>query len=88
MIIKKAVLKILVNSCIGDEVTINLPIALGEALIKGIVNSNLEKIDSDVEILKSINFDQIFELVKSGAIGEIVNVKSSAGDTVVIKIEY
>ncbi len=85
---KKAVLKILVNSCIGDEVTINLPIALGEALIKGIVNSNLEKIDSDVEILKSINFDQIFELVKSGAIGEIVNVKSSAGDTVVIKIEY
>lgn len=85
---KKAILKILVNSEDGDEVTINLPVAIGEALIKGIVKSNLKNVDNDAELLNAINFDQIFDLIKSGAIGEIVNVKSSDGDVVIIRIEY
>lgn len=84
----KAILKILVNSADGDEVTINLPIALGETIIKAIIKSNVgDKNDKD-DLLKQIDFEQIIELVKKGIIGEIVNVKSADGDIVIIRIEY
>ena len=84
----KAVLKILVKSADGDEVTINLPIALGETIIKAIIKSNVgDKSDKD-DLLKQIDFEQIIELVKKGIIGEIVNVKSADGDIVIIRIEY
>ena len=84
----KAVLKILVNSTDGDEVTVNLPIALGETIIKAIIKSNVgDKSDKD-DLLKQIDFEQIIELVKKGIIGEIVNVKSADGDIVIIRIEY
>lgn len=84
----KAILKILVNSADGDEVTINLPIALGETIIKAIIKSNVgDKNDKD-DILKQIDFEQIIDLVKKGIIGEIVNVKSADGDIVIIRIEY
>ena len=84
----KAVLKILVNSADGDEVTINLPIALGETIIKAIIKSNIgDKNDKD-DLLKQIDFEQIIDLVKKGIIGEIVNVKSADGDIVIIRIEY
>ena len=84
----KAILKILVNSADGDEVTINLPIALGETIIKAIIKSNIgDKNDKD-DLLKQIDFEQIIELVKKGIIGEIVNVKSADGDIVIIRIEY
>ena len=84
----KAILKILVNSADGDEVTINLPIALGETIIKAIIKSNIgDKNDKD-DLLKQIDFEQIIDLVKKGIIGEIVNVKSADGDIVIIRIEY
>ncbi len=83
----KAILKILVNSQEGDEVTINFPVILGEALAKMIIASNLGNKDSS-DILKSIDFEQIFDLVKKGIIGEIINIKDANGDTVIIRVEY
>ena len=83
----KAILKILVNSQEGDEVTINFPVILGEALAKMIIASNIGNKDSS-DILKSIDFEQIFDLVKKGVIGEIINIKDANGDTVIIRVEY
>ena len=83
----KAILKILVNSQEGDEVTINFPVSLGEALAKMIIASNIGNKDSS-DILKSIDFEQIFDLVKKGIIGEIINIKDANGDTVIIRVEY
>ena len=83
----KAILKILVNSQEGDEVTINFPVILGEALAKMIIASNIGNKDSS-DILKSIDFEQIFDLVKKGIIGEIINIKDANGDTVIIRVEY
>ena len=40
------------------------------------------------DVLKSIDFEKIFELVKKGVIGEIINVKSAEGETVIIRVEY
>ena len=39
--LRDGTLKILINSADGDEVTINLPIALGETIIKAIIKSNV-----------------------------------------------
>ena len=83
----KAILKILVNSQEGDEVTINFPVILGEALAKMMIASNIGNKDSS-DILKSIDFEQIFDLVKKGIIGEIINIKDANGDTVIIRVEY
>ena len=83
----KAILKILVNSQEGDEVTINFPVILGEALAKMMIASNIGNKDSS-DILKSIDFEQIFDLVKKGIIGEIINIKDANGDTVIIRAEY
>ena len=77
----------MVNSQEGDDVTINFPVILGEALVKMIIASNIGNKDSS-DILKSIDFEQIFDLVKKGIIGEIINIKDANGDTVIIRVEY
>lgn len=84
----KALLKILVNSAEGDEVTVNFPVALGVTLAKALTATNISGDNDAKELLKTIDFDQVFELVKKGIIGEIVNVKSAEGDTVIIRVEY
>lgn len=84
----KALLKILVNSSEGDEVTVNFPVALGVTLAKALTASNISGDKDAKDLLNSIDFDQVFELVKKGIIGEIVNVKSAEGDTVIIRVEY
>ena len=84
----KALLKILVNSAEGDEVTVNFPVALGVTLVKALTASNISGDNDTKDLLKNIDFDQVFELVKKGIIGEIVNVKSAEGDVVIIRVEY
>ena len=84
----KALLKILVNSAEGDEVTVNFPVALGVSLAKALTATNISGDNDAKDLLKTIDFDQVFELVKKGIIGEIVNVKSAEGDTVIIRVEY
>ena len=84
----KALLKILVNSAEGDEVTVNFPVALGVSLAKALTATNINGDNDAKDLLKTIDFDQVFELVKKGIIGEIVNVKSAEGDTVIIRVEY
>ena len=83
----KALLKILVNSAEGDEVTVNFPV-LGVSLAKALTATNISGDNDAKDLLKTIDFDQVFELVKKGIIGEIVNVKSAEGDTVIIRVEY
>ena len=81
----KALLKILVNSAEGDEVTVNFPVALGVTLAKALTASNINGDNDAKDLLKTIDFDQVFELIKKGIIGEIVNVKSAEGDVVIVR---
>ena len=78
--IKEMLLRIIVDSSDGDKVRINLPmapvqIALDMAQISG------------KEALKNIDLNQIMELVRQGAIGNLVEVESADGDTVRIFVE-
>ena len=37
--------------------------------------------------MSQIDFDQLMAMIESGAVGELVNIKSSDGDTVVINVQ-
>ena len=79
--LSKTILRIKVISSDGDVVKLNLPIQIAEAFLK---NSYMN-VGGDA--LKNIDFGQIMAMVKSGAIGKLVEINSSDGDIVEISVE-
>ncbi len=77
----KCLIKIRVLSADRDEVNVNLPLSLAELF--------LESSDLDVagDALSKIDISKIIELVKHGAVGKLLEVKSSKGDLVEIWVE-
>lgn len=80
-------LKVKVLSQQGDKVNIKLPVSLLKSLksILGSVKLNSE-MTGGID-LSGIDFDSIFELIESGAIGDIVDITSQNGDIVKICVE-
>lgn len=77
-------LRIVVESVDGDKVRVNLPMQLIEAAI----NLGIEMPEvSGNNSLKNIDFKKIFELVKKGAVGNLIEVESADGDIVNIFVE-
>ena len=79
----KAIMKIRVETEDGDRVSVNLPVAV----MKIVLQSGGLDIGTSEDILKNIDFDQIFTLVNAGAIGTLVEVSSAGGDHVEIWVE-
>ena len=77
-------LRIVVESVDGGKVKVNLPMALIEAAIN--MGIEIPEVSSKVN-LKNIDFNKILELVKKGAVGNLIEVESSDGDTVKIFVE-
>ena len=82
--IKDMLLRIIVDSSDGDKVRINLPMALVQVALD--MGTEMPQI-SGKESLKNIDLNQIMELVRQGAIGNLVEVESADGDTVRIFVE-
>ena len=82
--IKDMLLRIIVDSSDGDKVRINLPMALVQIALD--TGTEMPQI-SGKEALKNIDLNQIMELVRQGAIGNLVEVESADGDTVRILVE-
>ena len=82
--IKDMLLRIIVDSSDGDKVRINLPMALVQVAME--MDVEMPQI-SGKEALKNIDLNQIMELVRQGAIGNLVEVESADGDTVRIFVE-
>lgn len=82
--IKDMMLKIQVNSADGDKVKINLPLALIEAAVE--MGMEMPEVSSNIN-LRNIDFAKILNLVKKGAVGNLLEVESSDGDTVCIFVE-
>ena len=75
-------LKICVDSHDGDKVRVNLPLKFGRMILsKG---SRLS--GRWTENLNQEDINMMMEMIDKGHIGEIVNVESADGDTVVIKV--
>ncbi len=73
-------LKVLVDSADGDEVRIELPIEFAK-LLKNKKLTHIDEDDFDIDI------DLLIQMINSGVVGEIVNVKSADGDIVRIIVE-
>ena len=82
--IKDMLLRIIVDSSDGDKVRINLPMALVQVALD--MGTEMPQI-SGKEALKNIDLNQIMELVRQGAIGNLIEVESADGDTVRIFVE-
>ena len=76
--------KMHVLSADGDKVDINMPMSVIIACAKSGVEFNIGK---NGGALKDVNFKDIISLVESGAIGKLVDITSSDGDTVAISVE-
>lgn len=75
-------LKVYVDSADGDVVKIELPIEFAKLLKSKKFNIGSVELDD-----MNIDVDTLIEMINSGAIGEIVNVKSADGDVVRILVE-
>ena len=82
--IQDMLLRIMVDSADGDKVRVNLPMALVQvAMDMGMEMPQL----SGKETLKNIDLNQVMELVRQGAVGNLVEVESSDRDIVRIFVE-
>ena len=82
--IKDMMFRIIVNSKNGEEVRVNIPLALIEVLLEG--GLNISQV-SDNSALKSIDLSKIMNLVRQGAVGNLMEVEASDGDIVRIFVE-
>lgn len=72
-------LKIFIEANDGDDVKIQIPVEFAKLLKSGNFDFDLE--DTGIDI------DSLLEMINSGSIGEIVNIKTGDGDTVRIFVE-
>ena len=81
----KMLLKVKVLSKDGDKVNVNLPLSLAEAVLKaGLISGGNGGVEA---ALKQIDFNQIVQLVKCGAIGKLIDILSADGDIVEVWVE-
>ena len=82
--IDKMMLRIVVESKDGDHVRVNLPVMLVKIAID--TGMSLPQINGD-EVIKNIDFAQIFRMIELGVIGNLVDIESADGHTVKIFVE-
>ena len=77
-------IRIVLTSMSGDMARVNLPLAIIEVMMEN--EMNLSQISGN-QALKSIDLGRIMDMVRWGAIGNLVEVESADGDTVRIFVE-
>ena len=82
--IKDMMLRIVVDSADGDKVRVNLPMVLVQLGME--MGMEMPQI-SGLGALKDIDWAQVMELVRHGAMGNLIDVESADGDIVRIFVE-
>ena len=82
--IKDMMLRIVVDSADGDKVRVNLPMALVQLAME--MGMEMPQVSGN-DALKDIDWAQVMELVRHGAVGNLVEVESADGDIVRIFVE-
>ena len=82
--LKDMMLRIVVDSADGDHVRVNIPMALVQVALD--MGMEMPQVSGNVA-LKGIDLAQIMELVRQGAVGNLIEVDSSDGDIVRIYVE-
>ena len=82
--IKDMMLRIVVDSADGDKVRVNLPMALVQLAME--MGMEMPQVSGN-DTLKDIDWAQVMELVRHGAMGNLIEVESADGDIVRIFVE-
>ena len=82
--IKDMTLRIVVDSADGDKVRVNLPLALVQLAME--MGMEMPQVSGN-DALQDINWAQVMELVRHGAMGNLIEVESADGDIVRIFVE-
>ena len=82
--IKDMMLRIVVDSADGYKVRVNLPMALVQLAME--MGMEMPQISGN-DALKNIDLAQVMELVRHGAMGNLIEVESADGDIVRIFVE-
>lgn len=80
----KRMVRIVVNSEKGDNVRVNIPLALVKV---GFDIGAKMKVDGNPIDLKGVDLDAILQMIDEGAVGELVTVDSENGDKVRIFVD-
>ncbi len=82
--IKDMMLRIVVDSADGDRVRVNLPVSLVQVAL----DMGMEMpVASGNDAMKHIDLSQVMELIKHGAMGNLVEVDTEDGDCVRVFVE-
>ena len=82
--IKDMMLRIVVDSADGDKARVNLPMALVQLAME--MGMEMPQVSGN-DALKDIDWAQVMELVRHGAMGNLIEVESADGDIVRIFVE-
>lgn len=82
--LKDMMLRIVVDSADGDHVRVNIPMALVQVALD--MGMEMPQVSGNAA-LKNIDLAQVMELVRQGAVGNLIEVDSSDGDIVRIYVE-
>ena len=82
--IKDMMLRIVVDSANGDKVRVNLPMALVQLAME--MGMEMPQVSGN-DALKGIDWALVMDLVRHGAMGNLVEVESADGDIVRIFVE-
>ena len=82
--IKDMTLRVVVDSADGDKVRVNLPMALVQLAME--MGMEMPQVSGN-DALKDIDWAQVMELVRHGAMGNLIEVESADGDIVRIFVE-
>ena len=82
--IKDMMLRIIVDSSDGDKVRVNLPMALIPLAME--MGMEMPQVSGN-DALRGIDWAQVMDLVRKGAMGNLVEVESADGDIVRIFVE-
>ena len=77
--IKDMMLRIVVDSADGDKVRVNLPMALVQLAME--MGMEMPQVSGN-DALKDIDWAQVMDLVRHGAMGNLIEVESADGDIV------
>lgn len=81
---KDMMLRVVIDSGDGDKVRVNLPMPLVQIALE--MGLEMPAIAGNIPV-KNIDLNQIMELVRQGAVGNLVEIESADGDIVRIFVE-
>ena len=84
--LEQMLLKIVVNSCDGDKIRLNLPLALIQIGLEMGVCADMMKLTGS-SVMQQINVEQLLKLIESGVNGKLLEVETKDGDHVEIWAE-